>query len=189
MDRLFTDETFKQQDFATNGFPAGEYENCKFLHCDFSNVSFAGCIFVECAFSDCNLSMVQLNKTAMRDVRFVGCKMLGLHFDTCNDFGFEVSFDGCNLQHASFYNRNLKKLQCKNTILREVDFTLADLSQAVLQDCDLIGATFDNTNLEKADLRKATGYIIDPERNKIKKAKFSLADVAGLLMKYDITIE
>jgi fluoroquinolone resistance protein len=43
--------------------------------------------------------------------------------------------------------------------------------------------------LEKADLRTAYNYSIDPSINKIKKAKFSLPGVVGLLSKYDIEIE
>jgi len=31
-------------------------------------------------------------------------------------------------------------------------------------------------------------YSIDPEKNKIKKARFSTAGIAGLLDKYDIEI-
>jgi fluoroquinolone resistance protein len=43
--------------------------------------------------------------------------------------------------------------------------------------------------LEKADFRTSNGYSIDPEMNRIKKAKFSLEGVAGLLDKYDIEVE
>jgi hypothetical protein len=47
---------------------------------------------------------------------------------------------------------------------------------------------FENTLLEKADLRTAFNYSIDPEMNRVKKAKFSIAGVTGLLDKYDIEI-
>jgi len=43
--------------------------------------------------------------------------------------------------------------------------------------------------LEKADFREATNYFIDPEKNRIKKAKFSLNGLPGLLIPYDIIIE
>ena len=73
--------------------------------------------------------------------------------------------------------------------MQEVDFTGCDLTASVFTNCDLLRATFDNTILEKADLRTAFNYAIDPERNKIKKAKFSVSGLHGLLAKYDITIE
>jgi hypothetical protein len=44
-------------------------------------------------------------------------------------------------------------------------------------------------NLKKADLRTAYNYHIDPESNKLKKAKFSLQGLPGLLDKYGIDIE
>lgn len=56
-------------------------------------------------------------------------------------------------------------------------------------DCDLAQAVIDNTMLDKADLRTSFNYSIDPERNRIKKAKFSIIGIAGLLDKYDIEIE
>ncbi len=77
----------------------------------------------------------------------------------------------------------------RNTQLQEADFSQCELMEAVFDHCDLLSATFDNTNLEKADLRTAYNYSIDPEKNRVKKAKFSLAGVGGLLNKYDIVIE
>jgi uncharacterized protein YjbI with pentapeptide repeats len=114
--------------------------------------------------------------------------MLGMMFNTSNDFGFNVGFQNCNLQHTSFYKKKMKGVVFKNTRLAEVDFSECDLTQARFDGCDFDGATFDRTNLEKADLQSAFNYIINPEINKIKKAKFSLAGVSGLLIQYDIEI-
>jgi len=52
-----------------------------------------------------------------------------------------------------------------------------------------MGATFDKATLEKADFRTAINYSIDPTNNRIKKAKFSLLGVVGLLDKFDISID
>jgi uncharacterized protein YjbI with pentapeptide repeats len=73
--------------------------------------------------------------------------------------------------------------------MHEVDFTECDLCNSVFDNCDLTGAAFDKTNIEKADFRTSFSYIIDPEKNRIKKAKFSLTGLPGLLNKYDIEIE
>jgi uncharacterized protein YjbI with pentapeptide repeats len=73
--------------------------------------------------------------------------------------------------------------------LQDVDFAEADLTAAVFDNCNLIQAIFDRTILEKADLLTSYNYFIDPETNNIKKAKFSIDGVIGLLAKYDITIE
>ena len=135
------------------------------------------------------MSMAKLTKTAFRDCVFTGCKLLGLHFDHCNDFLFAASFDNCILNLSSFYKLKIKKTAFKNSTLHEVDFSATDLSAALFANCDLSGAIFDTTILEKADFRTAYNYSINPEINKIKKAKFSVAGIAGLLDKYDIVIE
>ena len=128
-------------------------------------------------------------KTALKDIRFKDCKLMGLHFEHCKELLFAVSFDHCILNLSCFYNWKLKKTVFKDCSLQEVDFTEADLTEAVFQNCDLAGAVFDNTILEKADLRTAYHYSINPEKNNIKKAKFSLPEVVGLLNNYDIEIQ
>ena len=55
--------------------------------------------------------------------------------------------------------------------------------------CHDTRATFSHTILEKADFRTSFNYSINPEINRIKKAKFSLIGIAGLLDKYDIEID
>ena len=73
--------------------------------------------------------------------------------------------------------------------MQEVDLVDCDLTNATFLNCDLAGTVFENTILENADLRTSFNYSIDPDQNRIKKAKFSLAGIPGLLNKYDIEIE
>jgi uncharacterized protein YjbI with pentapeptide repeats len=115
--------------------------------------------------------------------------MLGLHFENCNKFGLSVSFDNCNLSHSSFYQLKLKMTTFKNSNFHEVDFTECDLTGSVFDSCDFMKATFENSIIEKADFRTSFNYSIDPEKNRIKKAIFSLTGIAGLLDKYDIEID
>lgn len=166
-----------------------EYENCTFNGCNFADGDFSGFKFIECTFNDCNLSLVKLNKTAFVDAKFKDCKLLGLRFDTCNEFGLSFSFDNCMLNHASFYKTKIKKTVFKNCHLQETDFAEADLTNSVFDNCNLAHAIFERTILEKADFRSAYNYTIDPEMNRIKKAKFSVLGLSGLLSKYDIDIE
>jgi uncharacterized protein YjbI with pentapeptide repeats len=181
----FTDQTFARIETLTKG----EYEGCTFNSCNFSDSDLSGNKFSDCTFNGCNLSLAKLNKTALRDVEFKDCKMLGLRFDNCNDFGLSFSLDGCQLNHSSFYKMSIKKTVFKNSQLQETDFSEADLTGAMFDNCNLTNATFAQTNLEKADLRTSYNYSIDPENNRLKKAKFSMEGVIGLLDKYDIEIE
>jgi fluoroquinolone resistance protein len=180
---LFTEQVFDKQNFRETPLAKGEYEDCTFKNCDLSEADLSAVIFAESTFIDCNLSLAKLAKTTLRDVSFKGCKMLGLRFDTCSQFALSFSFEGCLLNHSS------KKTTFKNTQLREVDFTACDLSACLFDNCDFLNATFFNAILEKADFRTSYNYTIDPETNKLKKAKFSLTGLPGLLSKYGIDVE
>jgi len=184
-----TDHTFAQTDFTTTALPKGEYENCIFKECNLAETDLSDMKFVDCEFYNCNLSGAKLTRSVIRDVVFKDCKLLGLHFNNCNEFLFTASFENCQLNLSIFYKLKLKKTCFKNCLLREADFSETDLTQAVFENCDLALAVFENTVLEGADLRTAYNYSIDPEKNRIKKAKFSSSGIAGLLDKYNIVIE
>jgi uncharacterized protein YjbI with pentapeptide repeats len=181
------DQTFENTDFS--GFLKGEYENCIFRNCNFEYADLSGFTFTDCEFTGCNLSMAKLIKTAFHEVIFKECKMFGLQFGDCNPFGFSFIFDGCLLNNSVFYKTSAKKTRFKNSKLTETDFSESDLSGSLFSGCDLSGAIFDHTNLEKADFRTSFNYSIDPTLNRLKKAKFSLSEVYGLLYKLDIEID
>ena len=183
------DKNFNGNDFTVSGIEQGNYENCRFLNCNLSEVNLSGINFLECSFDACNLGMAKLGNTGLRDIKFIGCKLLGLHFEHCNPIGLSMHFDNCILNLSSFYRLRLKGTVFKNSILHEADLTDTDLTNARFDNCDLEGTIFGNTILEKADLTTAYNYSIDPASNKIKKAKFSMPGVIGLLDNYDIVIE
>lgn len=185
----YEDRHIEKIDFATSPLPAGEYEGCTFVDCNFSNADLRAFTFSECEFIECNFSVCKTENTAFKNVRFKHCKLLGIRFDYCNPFLFQVQFEQCSLRLSSFYQLKLKQTVFNTCSLEEVDFTEADLTGATLSGCDLRLAIFDQTILEKADLRHSYHWSIDPESNRIKGAKFSLNHVAGLLEKYRIVIE
>jgi len=115
--------------------------------------------------------------------------MLGLQFYDCSEFGLSFRFDNCKLGHSSFYKTKIKKTVFKNSQLEEVDFIECDLASSSFENCNLAKARFENTILENADFRTSYNYSINPEINRMKKAKFSLTQVTGLLDKYDIEID
>lgn len=181
---------FTEKDFSgIETIETGEYEDCTFKNCNFSNADLTDINFAECTFEQCDLSMAKIVNTIFRDAKFENCKLLGLHFENCNELLFSADFEGCQLNLSSFYKRSMKNTNFKNCNLQEVDFTEADLSNSVFENCDLTNATFEHTTLMKSDFRSSFNYSIDPELNRIKKAKFSLTGITGLLDKYEIEIE
>jgi len=183
------DEAFDKIDFKTTVLAHKEYVNCTFKKCDFSNVVLSELRFIECEFVTCNLSLTDLFKASLIDVVFTDSKLLGLQFDKCNQFGLSFKLNDCFLQHCSFYRTILKKSVFSNSKFWEVDFTECDLTNAVFNNCDFKKSTFENTILEKADFSTCINYSINPNANKIKKAKFSLPSVVGLLDYLDIKID
>lgn len=187
-ERYIQDQVFDTTDFTQQPLAQADYDGCIFNNCNLYETELSGCMFIDCQFNGCNLSLAKLDKTGLRNVSFKDCKMLGLRFDTCLEFAIEFSFNNCQLDHSSFYQKKIRKTVFKHCRLHEVDFTGADLTAAVFDLCDLTRANFDNTILEKADFRTAYNYCIDPEANKLKKAQFSLNGVRGLLNKYELEI-
>lgn len=183
------DQTFNKRDFKKDPLYINEFENCIFNDCNLAGVDLSQFKFHECEFNNCDLSLSILIKAQFQEVSFKGCKMLGLRFDTCDDFGLSLKFEKCFLNHSSFYELNLKNMLFKDSQLQEVDFVSCDLSSTVFDNCDLALAAFDDSILEKTDFRTSQNYSFDPEKNRIKKARFSLAGLPGLLRKYDLDIE
>lgn len=115
--------------------------------------------------------------------------MLGMHFEDCNDFLLAVRFQECSLDLSSFYRSPLKGTSFDACRFLQCDFTGTDLREAVFGSCNLEGAHFDGCKLQGADFRTAYNYSIDPERNQLKKARFSRGGLEGLLGTYGIIVE
>lgn len=189
MSTLYADETFSGRDFTSDSLAKGEYENCIFKNCRLSGADLRQVVFSECQFEQCDLSNAKVTDTAFKNIHFKDCKLLGVAFSECNTFLLELRFSGCHLNLASFYQLKLKGIRFTGCNLREADFTEADCTNAVFADCDLSGTVFDRTRLDKADLRTAMYFSINPEINQIKKAHFSQSNISGLISHLDIRID
>ena len=101
----------------------------------------------------------------------------------------EFEFESCLLKLSVFNKLIIKNTRFTDCNLQEADFTGTDLTGSVFTNCDLMRATFEHTIIEKADFRSAFNFSINPETNRIRKARFSLPEVTGLLDVYGIEIE
>jgi len=190
MNTSFTENRkFEKIDFRETELPAGSYEECQFLNCNLNNVDLSGMIFVSCTFDGCDASLVKLKNTSLQEVKFVNCKLLGVQFSDCRKFLLELDFENCMIKLSLFSGMKLKNRHFKNCNLQEADFSEADLSGTFFENCDLLQSTFFHTNLEKANFTSAFNYSINPENNRLRKARFSIPGVIGLLDTYGIEIE
>jgi fluoroquinolone resistance protein len=112
-----------------------------------------------------------------------------VNFSKSKDFLFELHFEGCILDNAVFYKKKNKKATFTDCSMEETDLTEADLTDACFVNCNLHRAFFSNTILKNADLRTSYNFTIDPDINNLKKTRFSLHGLPGLLSKYDIKVE
>ena len=184
-----SEKEFSSWDFNAKGIRVKLYEDCVFKNCNFENANLSDLEFQDCIFQDCNLSNVKLANTAFKEVDFIACKMMGLIFHDCNPFLLSFGFNKCQLNYSSFYKLNISATIFMYCELQEVDFTACNLSKSKFEESNLLGSVFDASDLKEADFRTAYNFIINPNNNKIQKAKFSINGLPGLLNQYPIEIE
>jgi uncharacterized protein YjbI with pentapeptide repeats len=167
-----------------------EFEGVCFVGCDFQNADLSGFSFEDCEFENCNLSLVKIKNTKICGNKFKSCKMVGVDWSVFRvSLSFANTFENCVLDMSNFTGLNINHIEAYKSSFKEVWFNDANLSDSILKECDFEGAYFNNTNLTKADLRSSQAYTINPQFNKISKAKFSLPEAISLLNGFDITLE
>ena len=180
-------ETISNFNFSIQKSERDDYENCEFVNCIFSDISQLS--FINCLFKACNLSNCNVNNSKLQDISFFDCKLLGINFSQAKDFAFTLFCKNCNLDYVSFDKKKLNKSVFENCKMNNANFTQADLSKTKLINCDLLDAHFAQTNLAGVDFTSTQNFLINPENNVIKKAKFLSQDLEKLLYQYDIIVE
>jgi len=181
-------QEFENIDYSFKSLTNEEFYDCNFTACNFTETDLAGTTFEDCIFKDCNFSQINTQGLAFRTVEFKDCKILGVDFSKCNKLTLSFKFENCILDYSTFYGLKAKGTQFINCSLREVDFTDADFNASVFKSSDLARAVFYNTYLSEADFRGAKNLILDPEINRIKKAKFNSSQLEGLLYKHQLDV-
>lgn len=189
-ERLMNSEgqAIKSENCSKKSLEGHVFTSCSFHSCDFSESILRNAKFSACTFINCNLSMTKLDGCRFQDCHFIECKIVGAEFFKCEKTFFSVSFKKCLLNYCNFSDLNMKNTSFYGSHLKENHFTNTSLIGADFTDADLSGTLFHNCDLCKADFSSAKQYDIDPQTNKIKKAKFSLPEAVGLLRGFDITL-
>ena len=181
MSDFYDDQDFVSIDFTLQPFKKGEYDNCTFTDCNFENLHISNTSFLECTFIECNLTNVKFGGTTLNQVTFESCKLLGADFSICEPFMLDIRFRESILHLANFTQLPLKGTSLISCQVCEVDFTGADLSQAIFTASTLSKTIFENTNLTKADFTTAIDFSIDTTNNNMKGAMFSRDNLEGLI--------
>jgi fluoroquinolone resistance protein len=186
---IHQEKKFDQIKYSNSTLNRQEFELCVFNNCDFFETTFYGVVFIDCQFNDCNFSMAKLNDTALRGAKFFRCKMMGVVFDKCHPLLFTVQFNDCILDYSSFSKLKMKLTNFKGCSIIEAQFVESDLTGSSFVECNLYRTAFQQSVLEKVDFTTSRNYSIDPSQNRMKKAKFAVAGLPGLLEKYGIIVE
>lgn len=185
--------TFRNLDLSGELLATREFRDCRFIGCVMAEARLCDCHFIGCRFQDCDLSLASFPGTRLHGARFEGCKLIGVdwtaaRWDVQTDLFGAITWHKCVLDYATFAALALPRVSLADSLVREVDFSGADLSRANLSGCDLTGSRFEHTNLTGADLTGATGYAIAAQRNTVKGARFSLPEAMSLLYCLDIEL-
>ena len=190
MDKILHEQkSFENTDYSEKAVTDSEFYQCNFTKCNFTNSDLSDIDFIDCTFTDCNFTLCLMKNSGFKDIKFNSCKIIGIDFSVCNNFLFTISFNDCHLDYSTFHSKKMRKTEFNNCTLKQVDFTKVDLTASVFKNCDLSNAIFNQTLLEKVDFRTAVNYTLEPDNNKIKKARFSLKGLPGLLSSFDIDID
>lgn len=189
-----SNEIYETIHFKNDNFTYAEAAEATFTHCQFDNCDFTGAELMEssfesCTFRECNFSLVQLKGARLNKVIFENSKVMGIHFNLCSHFALGFDFKACHVQSCIFMELALRQISFQECQIVDCDFYKTDLTQANFNRAVFQGAIFEQTVLVKADFREAVGYNINPNNNKVKKAKFSLPEVVTLLDHLDIVID
>ena len=188
----YTDEVFREAVQTQEYISSSEFIDCRFMRCSYVESVFSTCRFVSCTFQSCDLSLIQLPGSTFSATRFEDSKVIGVDWTQADwnaaTLGDPISFFNCTLNHATFIGLKLRGIEIKDCVAEDVDFREADLSRADFSGTDLSESLFTNTDLTAADLSRARNYLIAPQQNIIKQAKFALPEAMSLLYNLDIDL-
>lgn len=188
----YHDQVFKELFLGEVEITSCSFMDCTFLRSSFSKVIFTSCRFIDCEFTECDFSLVKLpdcvfSGGAIRDSKVIGVDWTHVSW---TEMGLRkpLMIENCAISHSTFIGLDLSEFKIRRCVAVNVDFREANLHKVDFRETDLMDSLFSNTNLTDADFRGAQNYQIDPTRNKIQGAKFSLPEAMALLYSMEIDL-
>ena len=91
MDKIFENQQFVNINYSGQKVAQTEFESCLFKDCNFSEADFSDSDFINCRFENCNFALTKISGSGLKEVYFTGCKLVGIDFEVCSNFLFEVN--------------------------------------------------------------------------------------------------
>lgn len=186
-DNVFIDLAFLQGRISGTHFADCRFEGCSFLETEFQE-----CKFKDCVFESCDLSMIKVTDSSFNNTQFQDCKVVGVNWTlaewSSNLIKAPLRFKKCSLNHSTFIGLQMNGTSIVDCTASNCDFRETELVGADLSETDFSNSLFGKTNFTSADLRGASNYHIDPGKNLLARAKFSLPEAMTLLFSMDIEL-
>ena len=100
-----------------------------------------------------------------------------------------TSLQNANLKLCSFSDITLKNCNFSKNSWISCYFYHCDFSKSSFAENDFNQSEFENCNLSEANFKTAKNFIINPQSNRVDKARFSFGGALGLLQSFGIIIE
>ena len=188
----YFDQKIKEYELAAGQVSNALFTDAHFSGCSFRETAFLDCRFNNCRFEDCDLSLVKIDGSHFRDVRFERCRLLGVDWTAAAWPRFHlaapISFHECVIDYSTYIGLALPKISFRDCRANDVAFSDADLTEADFRGAVLTKSRFDGANLTRANLEGAKEYTIDLTSAITRQARFSFPEAISLLYSLDIVL-
>lgn len=167
--------------------------DCAFYDCSLSESTLAHCTFSECRFFGCQVSAVKSEETEIKFAEFTDCTLMGIDwadFMSGSRFAEPIQkLTDCRLKYNNFVDMTFRKFDFSGSDYAGSMFAECNLTECSFNGCTLKDTEFFKCDLRKADFRNTQGFRIDILSCKMKGARFSCSDAAGLLGVLELKLE
>ncbi len=177
-----------QADFHSADLAGRSFEDVVFWKGNFASTKWRGASCVNAVFDHGDFTLANVADGVFRDVRFKGCKLVGVDFRKCRTALLVIAFEDCLLDMCLFDRLSLAGTCFRSCVARDCHFDGADLQRADFHGTDLERSSFDGADLRHADFTGAKNYAIDPRHTNVQGAAFSLPEAISLLAAFDVNL-
>lgn len=174
---FYEDETFEGVNAEGASLAGKEFVGCTFKSARMQQSRWQGARLEECTFEACDLTGMNPSQLALRGVKFLRCKLMGVSWTALEPFP-DVEFVECLMRYSSFVGAELTAARFTACSLLDSSFVEANLSKAIFKDCDMAQTQFDQCALIGADFSSSRGVFFDVAKNRSKGARISVETAA-----------
>ncbi|WP_437677691.1 pentapeptide repeat-containing protein [Sorangium sp. So ce131] len=184
----FADVTFSDLSMEAADLSGKDFERCTFRRCKLPDSSWAKARLEDCVFEGCDLSQMLPEQLALRGVAFKDTRLWSVDWSVVGTFP-SVEFERCDLRYSSFLKLRLSRTPFIDCRLTEANFIEVDLTEADFTGSNLLGSTVQGCVLTKTNFSKASGVLVDPQKNRVKSTRLGVEAAVALVQTLGFVVE